>query len=603
MRDQLYQFLVNHPQCQRIAMEEADKKDMVRCIVEEFMVGYLSTLIREIEEIMGIDQNLEQKKILEIAAERIVKDLQAEAASIRLFDPETKRMTSFGAYRFAEQERVSSIPFKDTIAGKVVRELRSIPVSSILNCPEYSNKEVVRKKGVRSLLAVPIRIPKFMESEKDLLGSLQIYYKEEGRRFDPLEIIHAELLARRVSYVLMKKKIMDLQKLNTRKEKIVNKIFVKLSNREGVKIKDLFVLLIPELGEFLQVQSCSLFTVSKDHQFVRLEAAYPLDQTYHDPGSTFTVRHHPYFETVIHGAEAYGDYPFERIDPAYLLIKDPKQSRLAGSPGMCEFVEKFQVHSILIIPLKADASIRYLMMFYATDQRQYFTDEEVELLTFFGREIMKASRLELLDDVLHDFKNPAIAISGFAARALKLLDAEDLEKSRDKLASYLDIIMRETTRLQDLSFAMSVEGREEPVELSEVVRKRLKINQEAMHASGRGNIRLLPSELAPGLMVYCSLFGLERVLDNILNNATRAIPEEGGILSARTYADAEMACLEIRNTGEIPQEKIEQIRSGEVKGRGLNIIYRFVQANHGSIAFSIESGETICTVKIPMHRV
>jgi len=601
MKKELFQFLSKHPVFRKLRLAEEDRKDLARSIEDEYLVGFLSGMIREIEEIMGIDPNLEQKKILEIAAERIVRDLQADAASIRLFDPESMRMTSFGSYRFSEDERASSIPFRESIAGKVVEQNQSIMVPSILKNPDYQNKEIVQKRGLNSLLAVPLRISRFMGVENDVLGSIQIYYKEDNRYFEPLEVIHAELLARRVSFVLAKKKILDLQRLNDRKEKIVNKIFIKLSNREGIKLKDLFVLLIPELGEYLSIQICALFTVSRDRQFIRMEAGYPLDRTYHDPGYTFTVSHHPYFQAVIHGAEACGDYPFERIAPSYLLIKDPQKSRLS-SPGMREFVERYHIHSILLVPLKADEEIRYMMMFYAADQRQYFADEEIELLTFFGREIMKASRLELLDDVLHDFKSPAIAISGFASRARKLIESKNIQEVRDKLVSYLDIMVRETDRLQDMVFAVGLEGREEVLDLSQAVQKRLEINQETILEMRRKNIQVTPPELEPDLPVYCSHFGLERVLDNLLSNATQAIPDEGGILSVRTDREGGMACLKVRNTGEIPQEKIEQVRKGEVKGRGLNIIYRFILANHGRMGLHTESGQTEFTIKIPLHQ-
>lgn len=601
MKKELFQFLSNHPVFRNLKLKDEECKELARSIADEYLAGFLSGMIHDIEEVMGIDPNLEQKKILEIAAERIVKDLQADAASIRLFDPESMRMTSFGSYRFSEDERASSIPFRESIAGKVVEQNQSIVVPSILKSADYHKKEIVKTRGLNSLIAVPLRIPRFMGSENDVLGSLQIYYKQDNRYFEPLEVIHAELLARRVSYVLAKKKILDLQKLNDRKDKIVNKIFVKLSNREGIKLKDLFVLLIPELGEYLSIQICALFTVSRDQQFIRMEAGYPQDRTYHDPGYSFTVSHHPYFESVIHGTEANGDYPYERIDPFYLLIKDPQKSRLT-SPGMREFVERHHIHSILLVPLKADGEIRYLMMFYATDQRQYFTNEEIELLTFFGREIMKASRLELLDDVLHDFKGPAIAISGFAARARKLVESETIEEVREKLTSYLDIIVRETNRLQDMVFAMSVAGREEILDLSRIVQERIEIAQEGIYEMRRKDIDLMATEIEPDLPVYCSHFGLERVLDNLLNNAVQAIPGKGGILCVKAYREGGMVCLKVRNTGEIPQEKIEQVRRGEVKGRGLNIIYRFIQANHGKMELDTESGQTEFTIRIPLHQ-
>jgi signal transduction histidine kinase len=601
MKQRFLEVFSNHPLFRKLPLNEAQQLDLAIVLEEELLPQVLSELIEETEEIMGIDPDLPEKKILEIAAERIVLNLHAEAASIRLFDPDTLRMTSFGSFRYTEDERIMAIPFHDSIAGRVVKENRSIQVPSILKDPYYKDKEIVERRGFRSLLAVPLRIPRFMGSNDDVLGSLQIYFKEDNRTFNPLLVIHAELLARRVSYVLAKKKILHLQKMNVRKEKIVEKIFVKLSKREGVKRKDLFVLLGPELGEFLQIQSCSLFTVSRDQQYIRLEAAYPMEKTYHSLGYTYTVSHHPYFEAVIHGLKPIENHGFERVDPNYLLINNPKKSCLT-SRGIRDFVEENQIHSILLVPLKANDVIRYLMMFYAMDQRRFFTEEEIELLRFFGREIMKASRLELLDDVLHDFKNPAIAIAGFAGRARRLIESEDFEGIRKKVTSYLDIVVRETTRLQDLTFAMSVEGREEVVDLSEVSRKRYLINEETILESRRENVCVHPPELETGLLVFCPRFGLERVLDNILNNATRAIPEEGGELSLRTFPDGDMASLEVRNTGEIPHQKIEEMRRGEVQGRGLNIIYRFIQANHGKISIRNEGGQVVCTIRIPLHR-
>jgi len=334
---------------------------------------------------------------------------------------------------------------------------------------------------------------------------------------------------------------------------------------------------------------------------MRLEAGYPLETTYHELGHTYTISHHPYFECVVHKSIPDGEYDCERVDPAYLLINDPARSRLT-SRGIRDFVERNKIHSILLVPLHVNQAVRYIMMFYAMDQRRVFSEEEIELLSFFGREILKASRLELLDDVLHDLKNPAIAIAGFAARARKLIDGTKPEALREKLASYLDIVVRETTRLQDLTFSMSVEGREEIVELSEVALARYRINEETIGEGRRRNVLVRPAVLEPNLRVFCSRFGLERVLDNMLNNATRAVPEEGGEIALRTYRDGAMAALELRNTGEIPPEKIEEVQRGEVRGRGLNIIYRFVQANHGKMKIRNDSGQAVCILRIPLYQ-
>ena len=135
-----------------------------------------------------------------------------------------------------------------------------------------------------------------------------------------------------------------------------------------------------------------------------------MEDTYHEVGHTFTVRNHPYFESAVFNIGPYEDRPFERITPNYILIKDPEKSSLL-SAGLKKYVQEHEVHSFLIVPLTVNDRVRHLLTLYATKKRQFFTDEEIELLVFFGKEIMKASKLEFFSDVLHDLKNPAIAFA------------------------------------------------------------------------------------------------------------------------------------------------------------------------------------------------
>ncbi|MBI4793168.1 MAG: GAF domain-containing protein [Deltaproteobacteria bacterium] len=552
MKKKLEDFFSHHllrPGC----ISEDDLQELILTIESEYQSWFLSTIIQEIEDIMAIDPSLSVREILEVAAERIVQNLAADAATIRIIDPQSLKLTSFGGYGVPDFDRLSSIPVKNTISGLVVQEQRSIAVPSILKDPLYQNKDIARSWGFQSLLAVPLFMPFPKPSGNNLLGSLQIYYKEDDREFDKLEIIHAELLARRISFVLAKKKILDLEELNRRKETIVNKIFVKLSRREGIKLKDLFVLLIPEIKELLEVQSCSLFTFSDDLQFINLEAAYPQDACYHEADHSFTVAHHPYFKVAADETKAFSDTDTERITQSYILIKDPARSPLL-SGQLQEFTAAQNIHSILIVPLSVDGKVRHLLAFNATNQKTSFTDEEIELLTFLGKEILKASRLEFFGDVLHDIKNPAIAVAGFANRARKLLDKDDLEQERP----------------------------------------------EVVHESKFKNVTVQPPQLEEDLQVSCSRFALERVLDNLLSNAVRAVAEQGGgTVALHTCRCNGMARLVIENSGEIPSERLKQMEQGAVKGRGLNIINRFVHTNHGNMKIEVKNGLTRFVIMLP----
>ena len=601
MDEKIKEFLKSSPIIAKHQISEEEISELAAYLRENCLSEQVKELVQMVEGVISIDAHLEWKEILSAAAKKIVEFLHAEAASIRIFDPETGKLVAFGSHQYKEQARLKSIPVEKTVAGMVIKSGKSYLVPNILKEPNYANKDIVALQGFNSLMAVPLHIPRFLKDEQDTPGTIQIYYKEIDRQFDPLEVSNAELLARRVSYVLAKKRILDLQKLNQQKEKIVEKIFVKLSHREGIKMRDVFMTMIPELVDIILVQSCSLFSVMPDRKHVKIELEYPTGQESHDSGCMFDIGSHPYFDALVNGSESLVDDEYERIDSSYILIRDPLKSRLSNDE-LKRYSSKYNVHSVLLIPLSANNEINYFLIFYAVDRRHEFTEHEIDLLTFFGKEIMKALRMEKLDDVLHDFKNPAIAIAGFAERARKYLQRENVEEVKDRIIEYLDIVSREAVRLQELVIYPSIEGRERVIDLTEALQSRFRINEEAIRDQKRMNIKLLKKDLQPGLFVYCSPFGLERVLDNLFDNATKAIPEGGGELSIMSYQCDDSACFEITNTGSIPEENIEQIRKGDVKGRGLSIIYRFIQGIHGNLEVFTDAGSTTFRIAIPLHK-
>ncbi len=602
MDEIILHFLQTNPILARCNLTDQDINDLAFLVRKHCIATHVQQVVKMVEDVISIDPNLEWKEILEAAARKIVQFLHADGASIRIFDPQSDRLVAFGSFQYySESGREKSIPVDKSVAGKVIKSGRSYLVPNILHEPDYVNKDVIKDLGLNSLIAVPLSIPGFIQADHPIQGSIQIYYRAADREFDPLEVANAELLARRISYVLAKKRILDLQKLNLQKEKIVEKIFVKLSHREGIKMKDVFSMMIPELVNIIQVQSCTLFSVSADRRHVQIELEYPAGQDMHQMCCVYSIDDYPYFRALLDETEKRGDYECERIAPSYLLIKDPLASRLSNDE-LKRYAARQNVNSVLLIPLKADGEINHFLLFYAKDRRQEFAEHEIELLSFFGKEIMKALRIEKLDDVLHDFKNPAIAIAGFAKRTKKLLDREDVSAVKGKLSEYLDIIIQESVRMQELAIDPHIEGRERDVDLSDVLRRRFKINEESIREQKRANIRLTDEGEGSALRIYCSPFGLERVLDNLFDNATKAIPDEGGELAIKSYRSGDMAVFEIRNTGKIPAEKIDQITRGDVRGRGLNIIYRFIEANHGKLEVFTTGDSTTFRVMLPLHK-
>jgi signal transduction histidine kinase len=75
---------------------------------------------------------------------------------------------------------------------------------------------------------------------------------------------------------------------------------------------------------------------------------------------------------------------------------------------------------------------------------------------------------------------------------------------------------------------MNEEGKESIIDLTDVLRSRFLINQEAVRELGRENIQFVQQELTSPLRIQCFPLHIERVIDNLLLNTSSAIPGKEG---------------------------------------------------------------------------
>jgi signal transduction histidine kinase len=563
----------------------------------EVLANFVKLLIDQIETILDIDPVLSDREILQKVAKNIVEFMGAEAATLRIFDTSQGKLVIFGSYPDSEKERKEAISMEDTIAGEVIKTHRSYVVPDIAKEERYREGKtgMMVKKGVHSMLAIPISLLRFSLKDGDTEGILQIYFKEKDRTFTNLEIQIAETLARRISYVIARKRILDLQELSSVKDRIIEQVFLKLGRREGIKMKEIFNLVIPELADIMRIQRCALFAVNENRQQAVLEAGFPEEQ--HGIGQVFAVAE-PYIDVVVNQKGPFGDFEHEKIYPNFIHIHHPQESHLL-TPDLKLFLRDREIHSILYVPLKINEEVKYFLVFDAQSYYRRFTDEKIEIFIFLGKELMKAQRIEKMDDILHDFKNPAIAVAGFARRAQKYL-GEDFQGKKEKIEKALEIILQEATRLQELALSLYEEGKETVVDLVDILRRRMIINSEAINELQRANIQLLDENCEEPLPICCSPLMLARIFDNLLNNASKAIPEGGGQLRVRSYRLNSWAVAEIANTGEIPPEDQERYLQGEGKGRGLHITGRLVKRMGGQIELESPKGMTVFRVLFPV---
>ncbi len=334
----------------------------------------------------------------------------------------------------------------------------------------------------------------------------------------------------------------------------------------------------------------------EDRRHVVLEAGYP--ETNHGIGQVFSVQE-PYINLIVNQIGPFGEFENEKVYPGYILINNPQKSSLLP-PDLKRFLEQQLINSILYLPLKVNDLVSYFLVFDAQAQHKRFRDEEIEVFTFFGKELMKGLRLEKMDDILHDFKNPAIAAAGFAKRLQKILNEGEYLSKKEKVNQALDIILKETSRIQELALTLYGEGKEEIIDLTERLRRRFMINEEAVKELKRDNIRLNEGELTTPLWIRCFPLHLERVFDNLLGNASNGIPEEGGELSIRSYQKDSWAVAEIMNSGQISEVDIDRYLLGESRGRGMHITTRLVKRMGGKMELESRGGQTTSRVMFPL---
>jgi hypothetical protein len=406
-------------------------------------------------------------------------------------------------------------------------------------------------------------------------------------------ILREEILHR---YAVARRRINNLRRLNGIREKIVDLIFLRLEKREGIKMKSVFNLVIPALVDIIQIQRCALFSVMENSEHVLLEAGYP--EAEHGIGMSFSAKE-PYIDAVVHPNGPIGDFENETIRHDYILVKESQKSDFIPPP-LKHFFKSRAIHSVLYVPLRVSGAVKYFLAFDSEGQHKRFSKEEINILTFFGKEMMKALRLEKMDDILHDFKNPAIAAARFSNKVKDILQQGCFPSESEKIYRWLDIVIEETSRIEDLALALHGEGKEEIVDLTDRLRRRFLVNGGALQGLGLEKVRLVEKESGARLPIRCFPLHIDRVLDNLLSNAAKAIPEEGGELSIQSYQKDSWGVAEIVNTGRISEEDQERLLHSDGSGRGLHITARLIKLMGGNLDVEAGEGQTLFRVSLPV---
>jgi signal transduction histidine kinase len=212
-----------------------------------------------------------------------------------------------------------------------------------------------------------------------------------------------------------------------------------------------------------------------------------------------------------------------------------------------------------------------------------------------------ARRRELLANVSHDLRTPLAAMQGYLE--LLLLRQGSLEATEAR--NYLETAVRQCERLSRLVgelFELSrleadeVEPRAEDFMLAELAQD---VAQKFALDARRRKIELRAAACAEAV-VRADIGLIERVLENLLENALRHTPA-GGAVTIELERDAARASMAVRDTGQglaadelatlfERYERADRSRAGGPGGLGLAIAQRIVRLHGGELRVQSERG-------------
>ena len=235
-------------------------------------------------------------------------------------------------------------------------------------------------------------------------------------------------------------------------------------------------------------------------------------------------------------------------------------------------------------------------------------DMTTQELRITQQRLIRSERLaamgNLVQGVAHEIRNPVTTIGGFSQRIKKEFG------DNEKIGKYVDIIIEETNRLENLvrrirEFAeaqVCILTLEKP---DTVLLEALKQAKDTAKGQGVKVVTEIPSEL-PKMRIDANQ--LLTALNNLLENALEAMPA-GGTLTLKANLTSEHLLIVVEDTGcGIPKEKLAAVYDPFVTsktkgaGLGLTLVHQVAMNHHGEIQLSSEVNRgTVVTLRLPLE--
>jgi GAF domain-containing protein len=210
-------------------------------------------MLHEIAKDLGVAKNL--PAILNLIVKSAVDSLNIKASSIRLLDPEGRRLELLAAYGLSEEylrkgpvELEKSPIDKEAMAGRIV-EVEDVARERVLQYPAEAVSE-----GIRSILCVPLLV------RDRIIGSLRAY-TSTPHRFSEAEKTFLSALANLGAIAIENAKLTE--SLRRRIQGLSRLVEVSKSISSSLNVEEVFKRIVRAASEMFNAKGASLSMLDK----------------------------------------------------------------------------------------------------------------------------------------------------------------------------------------------------------------------------------------------------------------------------------------------------------------------------------------------------
>ncbi|HEY6188808.1 MAG TPA: GAF domain-containing protein [Pyrinomonadaceae bacterium] len=481
------------------------------------------------------------------------------------------------------------------------------------------NQSIIARYGVRSVLAVPMRI------KRELIGFIYVANRPGGFRERDVQLL--EIFAAQAAETIANARLFATIQAQAEREAVVNRLVLSLQQtseaRRGVEV------VVERVGELLELDRCIVMLFAEDDRADFLgewcaDGVLPISED-------------------VEILERSRTEHWIRTNRQPLVIPDVLTHSL--SQGMEDLNERMSLRSLAVVPITHQGRVIGSLSAHQTRARRMWAQDDIELLmavaTQVGStlenarlisELREANRLkdEFLATLSHELRTPLTAIKGW----VELLSESEAMALDEELAEGLGVIRTSTVSLSQLISDLldlsriqrkGLQLERQPADINKAVLEAVGAVRQAAVARGQ-ELRLELYENLPD--AYLDAHRVQQILWNLLTNAIKFTPEGGRIIvRSRLVApdgvlidddDEEVPSrwivIEVEDTGEgiTPEflpfvwDRFRQADGSSTRrhgglGIGLALVKELVEAHGGHVEAKSDGNGTIFTVRLPLE--